>query len=197
MFFRGGVAAEGISTSLQKEPGIGLSSPMGHPPQYNWTDMIICRALFLLITILLACSSCGYGNAGSTTSQDPRLQSTMTLYRLDGDRYPGDPVSDSAVLLHDWPILQVCPIQLPATQQKVLNALDEGIANGGGVPIDCYNPRHAVRLESNTVTTDFMICFQCQNYEIWERDERVGGGLISKAPQSTFNEVLENCILND
>ena len=121
----------------------------------------------------------------------------MTLYRLDGDRYPGDPVSDSAVLLHGWPILQACSINVPATQQTLLNSLDKGIANGGGVPIDCYNPRHAVRLESNSVTTDYMICFQCRNYEIWDGDERVGGGLISKAPQSTFNEVLEDCVPND
>ena len=159
--------------------------------------MIPFRALLLLTPILLTSSSCDQDNAGSATSQDLRLKSTMTLYRLDGDRYPGDPVPDSAILLHDWPVLQVCPIDLPATQQRLLNALDEGIANGGGVPVDCYNPRHAIRMESNTDTTDYMICFQCRNYEVWDGEQRVGGGLISKSPESTFNEVLENCLPNN
>ena len=157
------------------------------------------RALLLpaAISILLMLGSCDKPASTGVSMADPRVAGSVTLYRLDGDRYPGDPISEGAILMHGWPILQTCPIAQADTRAVLLSALDEGIANGGGVPVDCYNPRHALRLESKGVTTDFMICFQCRNYYVWMGDKQTGGGQISTTPRSTFNEVLENCIQLD
>ena len=156
--------------------------------------MIKASLLIAVVWPVLILGSCDSGVSTGISPDDPRLQGTFTLYRLDGDRYPGDPIPEGAVLLHGWPILQTCPVEAPGTRAALLGALDEGIANGGGVPVDCYNPRHALRLQSKRVTTDYMICFQCRNYYVWQDDKQTGGGLISNSPKSTFNAVLENCI---
>ena len=156
--------------------------------------MTCFRVLPLLIFILLTCSACKYDHEAIAHAQDPRMQSRMTLYRLDGDHYPTHPFTDRTDHLHGWQILQCCPINDSETQLILLHALDKGIDQGGGIPIDCYNPRHAIRLKTKTTTTDYLICFQCNNYVVWDGDQETGGGLISRAPQAIFNEVLENCI---
>ena len=157
------------------------------------TTMLKAGLFMTVISVVLIMGSCDRGVSTGKSPTDPRIEGTFTLYRLDGDRYPGDPVPEDAVLLHGWPILLTCPINAPRTRAELLTALDEGIANGGGVPVDCYNPRHALRIESKGVTTDYMICFQCRNYYVWQDDKQIGGGLISNTPKFTFNEALKNC----
>ncbi|MCH2134187.1 MAG: hypothetical protein MK116_10595 [Phycisphaerales bacterium] len=153
---------------------------------------MLLPALVIMMITAAGTTSCD-SNQSNVSASDPRLQGTFTLYRLDGDRYPGDPVPEGAVLMHGWPILQSCPIDSTATRQELIQALDDGIANGGGVPVDCFNPRHAIRIEAGDTTTDYMICFQCSNYDIWTNDRKTGGGLMSSSPKSTFNRVLDRC----
>ena len=150
-----------------------------------------CLYLFAIIFLLVGCSS--HNGETNTGSADPRTEGAFTLYRLDGDRYPGDPVPEGAVLLHGWPILQTCSITAVTTREDLFNALDDGIANRGSVPIDCFNPRHAIRVNNKGVNVDYLICFQCQNYEIWNDNKRIRGGMTSSSPKSTFNQVLDNC----
>ena len=155
--------------------------------------------ILLLLPLLFLSISCSSDNGISPqeNTSDPRIDGTFTLYRLDGDRYPGDPVPEGAVLLHGWTILQTCPISSMATREKLLKAFDDGISEIGNVPsdmqIDCFNPRHAIQVSSKGVNVDYLICFQCKNYYVWEGDKQVSGGNISVTPKKTFNRVLDEC----
>ena len=118
-------------------------------------------------------------------------EGAFTLYSLDGDRYPGEPAPEGAQLLHGGLVLQECDITSTATREKIFRALDDGIDGyGGGVPVDCFRPRHAIRVDSMGVTVDYLICFQCRNYYIYEGDKMVSGGHTTSSPKKTSSAPL-------
>ena len=123
---------------------------------------------------------------------DPRAKGDFTLYRLDGDRYPGSPVPEGGRLLHGWLILEACPIEETATRNRIFKAFDDGIDDASGaIPIDCFNPRHAISVvQPDGVRMDWLICFQCRNWYSYENDTMIGGGDTSKAPAEVFNDIL-------
>ena len=150
----------------------------------------------LLTTILLSTSVGCSNNTGSVTTvaeDDPRLKGTCTLYRLNGDRYPGEPVPEGAELLHGWEILQTCPVDPISERRTLLAAFDEGITTSNELLIDCFNPRHAIRLQGDGITIDHLICFQCSNYSTWINGESSGGGSTGQSPRETFDRFLETC----
>lgn len=124
---------------------------------------------------------------------DPRTNGAFTLYSLDGDRYPGEPVPEGAKLMHGWTILKSCPIESVATREEIFKAFDAGIDASDGVPVDCFNPRHSISVESGDVQVDYLICFQCYQYQIWEGDKQVSGGGVTTSPRKTFDKVLAAC----
>ncbi len=150
-------------------------------------------SLFLTLCFMLACCSNKSSNITHESNSDPRLKGSFTLYLLDGDRYPGEPVPQGADLLHGWVILKQCSVKSLATREKLFKALDDGIDQWRGTPIDCFNPRHAISVETEGVRVDYLICFQCQNYYIWEGDKRVSGGMTTAQPRQTFNRILDEC----
>lgn len=148
----------------------------------------------VLLVVLFATFGC---SPQAKQMNDPRTEGTFILYSLDGDRYPGDPVPEGAVLLHGWPILKECDIDPVATRHKIFAALDAGIEDASGMSSDmlpdCFNPHHAIRVETEGVAVDYVICFKCSQYEIWQGEKRVSGGKTSAAPRKTFDAVLAEC----
>ena len=120
----------------------------------------------------------------------------ITLMSIDGDRYPTESPSIGADLLHGWTVLQRCPLDHHSQAPDVLGILDEAMARGyRGVPIDCFNPRHAIRISSVAWVKDFLICFQCRSYEVWVDGVRTGGGAIADVPKDAINRVFESDLL--
>lgn len=118
----------------------------------------------------------------------------MILYALDGDRYPGEPVPPGTTLLHGWSVIKACPIDDRRTREEILDAFEAGVADHqGGIPVDCFRPRHAIRIEHGGVTTDHLICFQCSNWMTWTDDEQAGGGDTSDTGRRTLDRILQGC----
>ena len=158
--------------------------------------LAVSTALFLmtlcLTTLTLTPAGCSAGGSASMDGPDPRAEGEMTLYRLDGDRYPGDPVPPGATLLNGYSVIKACVIEDRATREEILHAFERGIADHrGGVPVDCFRPRHAIRIVLDGVTTDHLICFQCSNWKVWMNGEPAGGGHTSEASKATFDRILE------
>ena len=153
-----------------------------------------CLAYVFVLSVLL---SWGCSNGRSPLVNKHAIskgEGAFTLYRLDGDRYPGEPAPEGAQLLHGWLVLQECAITSTATREKIFRALDDGIDGyGGGVPVDCFRPRHAIRIDWMGVTVDYLICFQCRNYYIYEGDKMVSGGNTTSSPKKTFDRILDEC----
>ena len=168
------------------------------PSRLFTTPLAISTAFALttlfLTTLLLTTAGCSAGGSTSMNGPDPRAEGAMTFYRLDGDRYPGDPVPPGATLLHGYSVIKACRIDDRRTREEILGAFDDGIADHrGGVPVDCFRPRHAIRIVRDGVTTDYLICFQCSNWMIWKDDERTGGGDTSDSALTTFDRILDDC----
>jgi hypothetical protein len=154
---------------------------------------VICTALLLFL--LAAGTGCsGVGALEATHLAGKQVDGAFILYSLDGDRYPGEPVPEGGKLLHGWLILKACPIDDVATRRRIFRAFDDGIDDApGGVPVDCFTPRHAISVESNGVRMEYLICFQCFNWYSYEDGKSVGGGRTSRSPASTFDEILSAC----
>lgn len=119
------------------------------------------------------------------------------LYRLDGDRYPGEPNPDGAELLHGWAMLKACDIEDADDRLDLLDAFEQGqqeMRDASEYPtLDCFQPRHAIRIVRDDVTTDHLICFQCFNLMTWVDDVQVGSGSTTASPRSTFDAILSRC----
>ena len=117
----------------------------------------------------------------------------ITLMSIDGDRYPTKSPSIGADLLHGWTVLQRCPLDQHSQAPHVLGILDQAMARGSrSVPVDCFNPRHAIRISSVESVKDFLICFQCRNYMVWVDGVRIGGGDIADDSKDTINLIFES-----
>lgn len=118
------------------------------------------------------------------------------LYRLNGDRYPSEPVVEGMELLHGWEVLERCPVDDPAVRAELFEAFEAGqdeAREADSPPVDCYQPRHAIRIVDGDVATDHLICFQCRNFETWTGDEQTGGGALSESPRAVFDARLADC----
>ena len=118
----------------------------------------------------------------------------FVLVRLNGDRYPGEPVPDGSELLHGWEIVESLPIESVHDRARIFTAFEEGEEEANrnpGIAIDCFRPRHAIRIDRDGTTTDHLICFQCRNFMTWTDGEMTGGGSMSDLPKDVFESYLD------
>jgi hypothetical protein len=65
-------------------------------------------------------------------------------------------------------------IATPHDRAKIFTAFEEGEEEARRnpiTPIDCFRPRHAIRIAAKGTTTDHLICFECQNFMAWPNGE--------------------------
>jgi hypothetical protein len=79
----------------------------------------------------------------------------------------------------------------PATRQRLNAALQSGVRESDGRMMACFNPRHGIRLTRAGVTTDFVICFECRQIQVWRDGKVIASFLTSASPQPVFDEVLQ------
>ena len=161
-------------------------------------QMLRSIGFILALSILCVACSSNTGNTSQSEVLDSRAEGVFTLYKLDGDRYPGEPVPEGGEVLQGWLILKSCLIEDTATRNQIFKAFDEGIDTApGGEPVDCFNPRHAISVvQPDGIRNDWLICFQCWNWYSYENNTMVGGGSTSRAPADVFNKILTACDLN-
>ena len=121
----------------------------------------------------------------------------VSVMALDGDTYPDMPDMGSSVqenLMHGWAILQGCSLDQGRPSIQVLKALNSDIAQGyAGIPVDCFQPRHAVRIQSEDAVKEYLICFQCHNFQCWVDGSLVASGFISNQSEEILNRALAHC----
>ena len=127
----------------------------------------------------------------------------VSVMALDGDTYPdmsdmpdmpdmGSSVQEN--LMHGWAILQGCSLDQGRPSIQVLKALNSDIAQGyAGIPVDCFQPRHAVRIQSEDAVKEYLICFQCHNFQCWVDGSLVASGSISNRSEEILNSAITSC----
>lgn len=94
-----------------------------------------------------------------------------------------------------WPELGKTAIQSPETRQRVLAALNQGVAEGG-TAAKCFFPRHGIRAVRGDTTVDLVMraraCFEChQIYVYFDGKRSASAVLTSGSPEATLDEVLK------
>jgi hypothetical protein len=80
----------------------------------------------------------------------------------------------------------------PAARDRLNSALQAGVRQSDGRAMSCFNPRHGIRVTRAGVTTDFVICFECRQVQVWRGSQMIGFFLISDSPKTVFVEVLKS-----
>jgi hypothetical protein len=154
-------------------------------PQYirRWFSFQTLVVLVCLAILLLG-SAVGYW---CFTTVPPEQFDQFVLYSIDG-RGESKP-APGVELFRGYPVLGKLEIQDLATQKRIMDALNDGMATSDGAVASCFWPRHAIHLVHKGRSTDYMICFQCLHLVIY-RGERTSTEAITDAPQTMFNEYL-------
>ena len=118
----------------------------------------------------------------------------VSVMALDGDTYPDMEASVQENRMYGWPILQVCSLDQGPPSNQVLRALNSDINKGhAGIPVDCFQPRHAVRVQTKDAVKDYLICFQCHNFQCWLDGSHVASGSISNNCEKILSRALAIC----
>jgi hypothetical protein len=114
----------------------------------------------------------------------------LILYSLEGPEYLpslGGPPPEGE-MFHDFPILGKLDVKNPQDREEIVAALKDGAAHGNQLAF-CFLPRHAVRIVENGHTLDFVICFECYQFKLFE-DGKEQTLPITRSPQKVFNKYL-------
>ncbi|MFO0846945.1 MAG: hypothetical protein U0871_00090 [Gemmataceae bacterium] len=123
----------------------------------------------------------------------PNLETAdrVTLLSIDGRDRKVDAPPLAGETVHGYPLLGRVEIYAPDERRRLGDALREGLRGRGGSWAACYWPRHVLRVERGWSVTEYVICFQCGNYQRYVNGERRVGGQFGEAVRPAFDEPLK------
>jgi hypothetical protein len=144
------------------------------------------RALTRFAGLLLGLSVAGCQDADARIPID-----SMTLYSLDAEHELGLDEKPTGETFHNYPVLGKTDVADPKDHTAILVAIKKGIAQSDGKLINCFWPRHGVRLVQDGKTIEYVICFECS-----QLDEYRDGGRSHKtttgSPAPLLDQHLES-----
>ncbi len=92
---------------------------------------------------------------------------------------------------HGYRVIGRMEVNNSSEKQKLLRAVDDGIARSSPSLPACFSPRHGIHAVAGSQSVDLVICFHCEQFEIyWGKSNKLSG--ISNAPQGTFDHILSS-----
>lgn len=146
--------------------------------------------IFLLALWMLASSvafASGRPNA-LPTEADQALHSggPAVIYSLEPWVAPDRKV---ALRLQGYEILGQSELS-DAQRQIAVGAFDSALAEWDGAIAACFDPRHALRIRFKGHAYDFLLCYSCQQMEVFRDGERLGGAGTAGSP-TVLNELMK------
>ena len=141
----------------------------------------VAAATACLLTI-----GCSSGRSLPTVAEQALRNATeFELLSLDPDRANADSNG-----FHGWKVLGKTTITDAGVRNVLIAAFEKGVPRRNMEPVDCFNPRHGIKLVSDGITHEFVICFECYQVE-WHSPRSTRGGFqITSSPQATFDKIL-------
>jgi len=140
-----------------------------------------------LLFLLLCCCTEKARVASAITKLDS--PSRFILYSLDPGPLQHDESIQSETVFHGYDILGRADILDADERRSLVRALARGARESDGSIGACFNPRHALHVEQNGRSVDFVICFEC--LQIHAHGFQLGDGFLTSAsPQATFDNSL-------
>jgi hypothetical protein len=130
------------------------------------------------------------GRLGSEIRQALDSSRELTLYSLQ----PGDMELDSQDLktkptFHGYLILGKTSVTDAKAKSDLLAAFYKGISDSNGDMAKCFEPRHGIHVLGNNKSIDLVICFHCEQIEVYE-DQKMRFVPITDSPKAVFNRIL-------
>ena len=113
---------------------------------------------------------------------------TYELISLEPDMRTATP---SGIRYHNHAVLGSTPITDPATRRRLNDALQAGVRASDGTVMACFNPRHGIRVTRGGVVSEFVICFECRQVQVYRGEVKLYF-LTSNSPEKVFDEVLQS-----
>ena len=112
---------------------------------------------------------------------------TLELYSLD----PSTPKEKGDADFHGWKVLGKTEVKKEALT-KLVGAFKKGVEEADQkVSAGCFRPRHAIRVQLDGKSYDFVICFECVQVLIYgEKAKENDGFHVSGSPTEVFNKSL-------
>ena len=144
--------------------------------------------LLVLSTGCLLTIGCSLGRSLPPVAEQALRNATdFELLSLDPDRANADSNG-----FHGWKVLGKTTITDAGVRNNLIAAFKDGIPRRNIEPVDCFNPRHGIKLVSDGITHEFVICFECYQVE-WHSPRSTRGGFqITSTPQATFDRILKD-----
>ena len=139
-----------------------------------------------LAAVFVALAGCGREPVAGLGTPD-----RVTLYSLDGRDYHPGVVPEGGEVFHRVKVLGKVELTDPTQRQGLLNAFRRGAVHNDGAMMKCFWPRHGIRVVEGDRVTDFVICFQCQQFETHDGDSgRRNVKVIAAGAQPEFDATL-------
>ncbi len=153
----------------------------------------------MLLTILLMIAGC------SKTTQPPTSTSPLVLPESVIELFAKFRQSDEMELvsldprpktqgphLCGWTILGSTAIEDAALRLRLVDEIANAALPPGAIVMDCFEPRHALRIRCDGHRYDVIICFACNAVSVYADDDtsQHTGFCITNAPNDSFNRVL-------
>jgi hypothetical protein len=142
---------------------------------------------FLALLTLFACSR----SKDIPPAPLAALQSAET-FELFSIKPENANISDTAPQLQGYEVLGRTKITDPATRTQLIEALRIAARQSDGSAAACFDPRHAIQVTHAGVTTDFLICFECRQVEVYTGPTRTAHFFIDNSAQPTFDATLKS-----
>jgi hypothetical protein len=108
------------------------------------------------------------------------------------ETYKGPPLTGE--VLHQHQILGKVEVTDPERRREVVRAVRGDIRAGFTVTqAKCFNPRHVLRVVKGGRKIDVVICFECNNYELYDGEQLVTTGgtpAIAGSAEPLLNKIL-------
>ncbi len=114
----------------------------------------------------------------------------VTLFSIDGNEYLNPRNRpQTAEFFRGYPSLGKLELTDPMVREEVADSLAAAL-NRGQIA-KCFWPRHGIRARDGEHLTDYVICFECGQMQVWPRGEPTTC-LVDWGPASVLNKLLGN-----
>jgi hypothetical protein len=144
------------------------------------------RPLTRMLVPLLAAVLTGCTQPISTTSPAP---GRVVIYAIDGTEKNDAQYGPETPRFRGFPILGQVAVVDPETQREIVRLIAESLADENRTQMKCFWPRHAVTIDVEGKTTDYVLCFQCRNAVVYSPD-RGPYVTVGKASEPLLTKLL-------
>jgi hypothetical protein len=128
----------------------------------TWREAV-CLGVLCCVCLL----ACEHRRAYSIPDPDLSIPiDSMTVYSLDGNNLPSREGKSPGESFHGFRVLGKVDIASPKDRTAIAAAIKEGIAKGAQGS-NCFFARHDVKFTQAGKTLEYLICFECGQFELY------------------------------